>query len=439
MSDNRNAYKSMKTTTVAIGDIKPNPNNPRHIKDDKFKKLVASIRDFPQMLELRPIVVDADGMVLGGNMRLKACQTAGLKEVPVIYADQLTEDQQREFIIKDNVGFGEWDWDVLANEWDEVVLDAWGLDVPGFDIEEEPEVTEDNYEVPDEIQTDIQPGDLFEIGSHRLLCGDSTDKEQVARLMDGNCWHLLWTSPPYNQGESMGNLMHTKGLGVGKKNASLYANKDSDNRTPEEYFRFCIDILSVASIYKNEDHTVAWNIAYNAKSRDDYGKIIFSDLNPFKVKETIIWDKTHSINLPQTGIYSRRCEFIFVMSANEKYRTSQQYNDCRWNYYEIKSAGSQITGESVEHRAAFPVDLASRVIVELSLQRDNLYDPFLGSGTTMVAAHQLGRRCYGMELDPKYCQVIIDRMLTLDATLEIKRNGEPYATQQHRTQKDVDA
>lgn len=130
----------MKTTTVPIGDIKPNPDNPRHIKDDKFKKLVTSIKDFPQMLELRPIVVDSDGIILGGNMRLKACQAAGLKEVPVIYADQLTEDQKREFIIKDNVGFGEWDWDVLANEWDATELEEWGLDV--WTPEEEPPLDE---------------------------------------------------------------------------------------------------------------------------------------------------------------------------------------------------------------------------------------------------------------------------------------------------------
>jgi len=188
----------MKPTHVAIGDIKPNPDNPRHIKEDKFKKLVASIRDFPQMLELRPIVVDADGVVLGGNMRLKACQAAGLKEVPVIYADQLTEDQKREFIIKDNVGFGEWDWDVLANEWDEVVLDAWGLDVPGFDIEEEKEAYEDGYEVPDEITTDIVLGDLFEIGPHRLLCGDSTKPDQWQKMFGNELADLIVTDPPYN-------------------------------------------------------------------------------------------------------------------------------------------------------------------------------------------------------------------------------------------------
>jgi ParB-like chromosome segregation protein Spo0J len=123
----------MKTKTVKISDIKTNPNNPRLIKDDKFKKLVKSIQEFPQMLEIRPIVVNQDMIVLGGNMRLKACKEAGLKEIPIIYADDLTEDQQRQFIIKDNVGFGEWDWEMIANEWNAEQLDEWGLDVVGFE------------------------------------------------------------------------------------------------------------------------------------------------------------------------------------------------------------------------------------------------------------------------------------------------------------------
>ena len=108
----------MKTEKVKISQVKTNPNNPRLIKDDKFKKLVRSIKEFPEMLEIRPIVVDKDNIVLGGNMRLRACKEAGLKEVHIVKADQLTKEQQREFIIKDNVGFGEWDWDDLANEWE---------------------------------------------------------------------------------------------------------------------------------------------------------------------------------------------------------------------------------------------------------------------------------------------------------------------------------
>jgi ParB-like chromosome segregation protein Spo0J len=120
----------MKTEKVAISKIKLNPNNPRLIKDDKFAKLVQSIKDFPEMLEIRPIVVNDDMIILGGNMRFKACKEAGLKEVSIIKASGLSAEKQREFLIKDNVSGGEWDWDMLANEWDELQLDKWGLDIP---------------------------------------------------------------------------------------------------------------------------------------------------------------------------------------------------------------------------------------------------------------------------------------------------------------------
>jgi ParB-like chromosome segregation protein Spo0J len=128
---------------MLIQEIKSNPNNPRICKDHKFKQLVKSIQDFPQMLELRPIVIDENNMVLGGNMRLKACLEAGLTDVPVIHANNLTEAQKKEFIIKDNISFGEHDFDILANEWNIIELDEWGLDIPAFannDIEE----TKDN-------------------------------------------------------------------------------------------------------------------------------------------------------------------------------------------------------------------------------------------------------------------------------------------------------
>jgi hypothetical protein len=119
----------MNAIKTKLSEVKLNPNNPRLIKDDNFKKLVQSIKDFPEMLEIRPIVVNADMVILGGNMRFKACKEAGLKEVPIIIADNLTEEQQREFLIKDNVSGGEWDWSLLS-EWDSEQLENWGLDIP---------------------------------------------------------------------------------------------------------------------------------------------------------------------------------------------------------------------------------------------------------------------------------------------------------------------
>jgi len=143
----------MNVKTVKISEVKQNPNNPRTIRDDKFTKLVASIKAFPQMLNIRPIVVNNDMVVLGGNMRLKACREAGLKQVPIIVADELTEAQQREFIIKDNVSGGDWDWALLSNDWDTDQLNEWGLDIPTFLTNEEIDLDkffEDNGDIQNE-------------------------------------------------------------------------------------------------------------------------------------------------------------------------------------------------------------------------------------------------------------------------------------------------
>ena len=136
---------------LKLNEIKLNPNNPRIIKDDKFKKLVQSIKDFPEMLDIRPIVVNSDMIILGGNMRFKACKEAGLKEIPVIIADNLTEEQQREFLIKDNTSGGEWDFEMLHNEWDVEQLEEWGLDVPSFDTDVDYSILDD-----DDVSTQLE-------------------------------------------------------------------------------------------------------------------------------------------------------------------------------------------------------------------------------------------------------------------------------------------
>ena len=151
---------------VPINTVKANPNNPRIIKDDKFAKLVKSINEFPQMLNLRPIVVNDDMIVLGGNMRLKACKEAGLKDIPIIKASELTEQQQKEFIVKDNVGYGEWDWSDLANNWDSEQLIDWGLDIPGFKIEEEKEMEDLSDKLKSEFKIEI-------------ICRDEAEQEQT--------------------------------------------------------------------------------------------------------------------------------------------------------------------------------------------------------------------------------------------------------------------
>lgn len=408
-----------------IEKLKLNDQNPRHISQDKLEKLKKSINEFPEMMSLRPIIVNKDYIVIGGNMRLTALLQLGYKEIPDewVKIGNLQDEQQKRFIIADNVGFGEWDWETLSNEWDVADLEKWGLDIPNFETNEELEASEDDYDVPEGgIETDIVIGDLFEIGDHRLLCGDSTDSDAVARLMNGEKADMVFTSPPYNSGGNSG----TGGYrGNDKRETKNFYNKQeiSDNWTKQGYFEFCISILNNISIISNDNTPILWNVMYNANSRDDYGKIIFSDLNPFTVKETIIWDKGVGMNICSTGILSRTCELIFLMSKGEKYYTNQ-INDTYWNTWRI----SNRQGENMKwgHGASFPVQLPSEGMEKFSKINSLIYEPFTGSGTTMVAAHQLKRRCFGMELDPKYCQVIIDRMKKLDSTFIIKRNGINY-------------
>lgn len=402
-----------------ITEIKPNPKNPRVIKDEKYRQLMHSLATFPEMLEKRPLVcfTDIDGklVVLGGNMRLKAATELKMKKLPVTLADDWTEEQRAEFLIKDNVGYGEWNWDELQADWDVEKLEDWGLNIPN-QFKVEPEATDDDYEIPDEIETDIVLGDLFEIGEHRLLCGDSTDSDSVAKLMNGEKADMGFTSPPYNSGGADFTYDYKA-----KKTGGFYENY-KDDKTKEEYMDFCFSILDNYLIFSKEKHSIFWNVMYNANSRDTYGKIVFSERNPFLVRETIVWNKIGGFPIAGENILSRNSELIFLLSNSQKYLSNQTLKNCiYWNRWDISNANSQDSKN--KHKACFPVELPSKAIVDFSKEKMIILDLFLGSGTTMVAAHQLNRKCYGMEIDPKYCQVIIDRMKALDPTLIIKKNG----------------
>jgi DNA modification methylase len=365
------------------------------------------------MLELRPIVVDGNMVVLGGNMRLKACIAAGLKEVPIIVADQLTDAQKAEFIIKDNVGFGEWDWDLLANQWDVEALEDWGLELP-FDNTPVLEAEEDDYEAPSEIKTDVVLGDLIEIGNHRLLCGDSTDSDAVARLMNGEKADIAFTSPPYNAGKSelLSGNTHT---------TDNKYNEYNDNQKQSDYLDLLIGFTNNALM--NADYLICniQSLAGNKVALIDY-------LHQYKNNfiDVAIWDKGHGAPAMAENVMTSVWEYMFFISSKEKATRAIPNGNFRGTIQNIYRGKPNRNNEfSSVHAATFPIDLP-----EWALQFTNsqgiVLDQFLGTGTTMVAAHQLNRKCYGMELDPKYCQVIIDRMHKLDPSLEIKINGKPY-------------
>jgi DNA modification methylase len=384
---------------IKISQVKNNPNNPRLIKNDKFKKLVKSVQDFPEMLELRPIVVDENMIVLGGNMRLKACIEAGLKEVWIEVAN-LTEQQKKEFTIKDNVGFGEWEWDMLANEWEQTELEGWGLD--GFPFEDKVlEAEEDNFKVPDEIKTDIVLGDLFEIGEHRLLCGDSTDSDQVAKLMNGEKADMVFTDPPYGVSYEGG---HNKKKRKGIENDTLQGQDLTD---------LFYESLMNADLF-SKDYS-AFYIWYSTnKSVETFAS--FSRLN-LSVRAVIAWYKVKSGLGSFMSQYIPNFEPCIYAFKNGKSPQWFGASDEK-SVWELKK-----DSRNEYHPTQKPIELPSRAIENSSKLKDIIYDCFLGSGSTMVASHQLKRKCYGMELDPKYCQVIIDRMKKLMLNLVIKRNG----------------
>jgi site-specific DNA-methyltransferase (adenine-specific) len=396
----------MQTTKVKISEVKINPKNPRLIKDDKFKKLVKSIQEFPQMLELRPIVVDENNIVLGGNMRLKACKEAGLKEVYIVKADNLTEQQKDEFIVKDNVGFGEWDWDMLANEWDTEKLNDWGLDLPvDLSVQEELEAEEDDYEIPNEINTDIVLGDLFEIGEHRLLCGDSTDSDQVAKLMNGEKADMVFTDPPYLMDFTGG--IHADGS---KSFNSKHGVIKNDKMSKEDGDDFLDAINANIQLFVNGAFYICF---YRLKLGEYFESLKRTGL---EVRALITWNKgNHTLS---NSDYMSKCEHIFYGWVKEH------------NFYGGNN-GMDIwdiprTQKNELHPTMKPIPLCEKAISDASKAEDKVLDLFLGSGSTMVAAHQLKRKCYGMELDSKYCQVILERMIKLDPTLKVKKNGEDY-------------
>jgi len=389
---------------MKLSEIKRNPNNPRVIKDDKFQKLVNSIEQFPKMMKLRPMVINGDNIVLGGNMRLKALEHLGYKEIPdewVKRADELTEDEQKRFIIADNVGFGDHDFEMLKAEWDVDQLSDWGLEIPQFENDEVVEASEDDYQEPDDLQVDVVLGDLIEIGDHRLLCGDSTNSDQVAKLMNGKKADMVFTDPPY---ALFGNSTGVAGI--------------TDDNMVRPFFKSIMNMLKRNTInYGHIYMCCDWHSAFSIEARAREVEL--------KAKNMCIWDKGDG----GVGAMYQQCyEIVWFFDNSPTNKTTM--NTVKAGVRTVNGVPNiwrfpRVTSNR-EHNAQKPTEMISVPIENGSDKGDLVLDLFLGSGSTMVAAHQLKRKCYGMELDPKYCQVIIDRMKKLDESIEIKINGEKY-------------
>lgn len=402
--------------------LKLNPKNPRIIRSHKFDLLVKSLRDDPQMLKARPIVVDPNLMVLGGNMRLKAARVAELNPVPV-YIAGWDEVQQRRFIIKDNSSFGEWDWDVLCNDFDADELQEWGVDVPDFEPEEKPEAEDDNFEVPEEVQTDIQLGDRFAIGPHRLICADSTLTETFETLLPDEWANAVVTDPPYNVDYTTDN----------------HAKIANDNMSDASFLAFLLDA------FKAMNNRVKMGGAWYIWHADSEGLNFRRAMKEAGIlqKQTLVWVKS-SFTLGRQDYQWQHEPCLYGWKPGAAHYFTEQrslstiHEDPpveldKMNKAELKELLAKMLGTHTsvtkhdkpkrndKHPTMKPIPLVGEHIANSTQPGEIVLDGFLGSGSTMVAAHQLGRRCYGAEMDPKYCQIIIDRMRELDPTLEVTK------------------
>ena len=418
---------------MKLKDIKPNPNNPRVLRDDKFQKLKQSITEFPKMLALRPMVIDENNVVLGGNMRLRALQELGFTDVDdawVKRSSDLTEDEKKRFIIADNVAVGEWDWDTLANDWDVADLEAWGLDIPQFENEaEELEASEDDYEMPEGgLETDIVIGDLFEIGEHRLLCGDCTQVDTWEKVMNGELADMVITDPPYNVNYEGGTKDKLKIM--------------NDSMSNDEFYIFLYDFYTALGSFTKLGG--AWYV-WHADSEGHVFRQAFKD-SGLLLKQCLIWVKNsmvmgrqdyHWKHEPCLYGWKEGAAHYFTSDRTKTTVIEDSVNVSKLTKEEMKKMLNEILSDktkstilhcnkpyrNAEHPTMKPILLFAPLIENSSRVGEIVADGFLGSGSTMVAAHQLKRKCYGMELDPKYCQVIVDRMKKLDSALIIKRNG----------------
>ncbi len=356
------------TEKIKTSKIKSNPDNPRIIKDERFKGLVQSIKEFPEMLELRPIVVDKDLMVLGGNMRLKACKELKLKEVYITKAENLTEEQKKEFIIKDNTSFGEWDYSQLS-EWDNEQLNEWGIE--GLE-EEEKEIKgliEDDY-IPEVKESKVKLGDIWQLGEHRIMCGDSTSSDDVEKLMNGEKADMVFTDPPYNIDYQ----------GVKDRREKIKNDKMSD----EDFTEFLINSLNVDT----DTFYVCCSWQYSHLFRK-----ALENLNK-PVKSFIVWNKVNPAQ--HLDKYFKQHEIILYYGEFGGQKT------LRGDIWEVKRERNTV------HPTMKPISLIEIALID-NKDKKLIYDAFLGSGSTLIAAEKLNRKCYGMELDEKYCDVIIER------------------------------
>jgi len=390
-----------------VNDLIPYARNSRTHSDAQVAKIASSIKEFGF---LNPIITDGENVIVAGHGRLMAAKKLGLDEVPTVDAKHLTKAQRRAYVIADNrlaLDAG-WDEELLKIELGDLNSENFDLSLTGFDVDEisamlEPEASEgltDEDEVPEAPEEPVTvEGDVWVLGRHKIICGDAT------RI---DCWDKLnvedgvavFSSPPYNLGNSI-KLSGNKNL---NKKQSAYETY-SDNANDSEYVDLIQSSLDTALAFCD---VVAFNLQPLANSKRALMK--FMSDNSSRLVDIVTWDKGHAAPQMAEGVMSSRYEWIFIFSSKEKASRRVPYASWRGKWSNVYQAPSQKDNKySAIHGATFPVHLPTFVIGDLMNRSRGVVDCFCGTGTTIIAAENLGKIGYGIELDPKYCDVIINR------------------------------
>jgi len=396
---NRVAWPADKVERRAVAELIPYARNARTHSDAQVAQIAASVVEWGWTT---PVLVDEAGGIIAGHGRVLAARKLGLADVPVMVASGWSEAQKKAYVLADNqlaLNAG-WDMDLLKVEVGDLDAEGFNLDLIGFDDKLLADLLADSnagLTDPDEVpEPPAEPvtvlGDVWIMGRHRLVCGDSTSIDAVEKLMNGQKADLCFTSPPYNADAKVGQ----GDIFNKKKSVKLYADGYSDNLKSSDYVDFASSVLETC--FSVTDGFIFWNVSYNAKSRFEYIQQITNRL-PYLV-EQICWKKSNTI--PFKGSLMRDWEPIYVFSTNKQPISVKSVTS---NFWQVSNTGAQ----TENHKACFPVELPERGMAIVAKNSNLVFEPFGGSGTTAIACEKAGRECRMMELDPKYCDVIITR------------------------------
>ena len=409
-----------------LSELKELPGNPRTISKKQFETLKKSLTDNQDYFEARPIILSnrtGELVILAGNQRYKAAKSIGLESVPTILLEGLSEERENEIVIRDNVENGDWDFDALANNWNAEDLMDWGVELP--EMEATTEIIEDEApEVNEKEPAKSKLGEIYQLGDHRLMVGDSTDANQVAELMGGELADLLVTDPPYNVNYQNISASVAKALHH-RTDGKIIQN---DNFKDEEAFcSFLIDSLGAADAnMKPGAAFYIWHADSQAKNfwraTEEIGWTVREILNWVKDRLSLGRQDYQWIHEPCLYGWKSGAGHYFVDIRTECTVFDDEKDVEDMTKTELKEAvklmreASKLSiirepkpTKSEEHPTMKPVKLIARLVGNSSRERERVLDIFGGSGTTMIACEQLGRSCYMMELDPHYADVIIER------------------------------